>query len=41
VTAITPTRLDEYAKARLADGAARLTVNNELSALRPLRRRKC
>ena len=34
VTAITPTRLDEYAKTRLAEGAARQTVNNELSALR-------
>jgi integrase len=34
VTAITPTRLDEYAKARLKEGAARQTVNNELSALR-------
>ncbi len=34
VSAITPTRLDEYAKARLAEGAARQTVNNELSALR-------
>lgn len=34
VTRITPTRLDEYARARLADGVARQTVNNELSALR-------
>src|SRR5260370_7779031 len=34
VTQVTPTRLDEYAKARLAEGAARQTVNNELSALR-------
>jgi integrase len=34
VTAITPLRLDEYAQARLAEGAARQTVNNELSALR-------
>jgi len=34
VSAITPTRLDEYAKARLAEGAARQTVNNELAALR-------
>ena len=34
VTELTPTRLDEYAKARLKDGAARQTVNNELSALR-------
>jgi integrase len=34
VTAITPSRLDEYAKARLAAGAARQTVNNELSVLR-------
>jgi integrase len=34
VLAITPTRLDEYAKARLAEGAARQTVNNELATLR-------
>src|SRR5207247_178595 len=34
VMAITPTRVDEYAKARLAEGAARQTVHNELSALR-------
>ncbi len=34
VTAVTPLRLDEYAKARLAEGAARQTVNNELAALR-------
>ena len=34
VTELTPTRLDAYAKARLAEGAARQTVNNELSALR-------
>ncbi len=34
VTAVTPLRLDEYAQARLAEGAARQTVNNELSALR-------
>lgn len=34
VTAVTPTRLDAYAEWRLADGAARQTVNNELSALR-------
>ncbi len=34
VTAVTPVRLDEYAKARLEEGAARQTVNNELSALR-------
>ncbi len=31
---VTPSRLDEYAAARLAEGAARQTVNNELSALR-------
>ncbi len=31
---VTETRLDEYAKARLAEGAARQTVNNELAALR-------
>jgi integrase len=29
-----PTRLDEYAKARLAQGATRQTINNELSTLR-------
>lgn len=34
VTAVTETRLDKYAEARLAEGAARQTVNNELSALR-------
>src|SRR5216683_6503278 len=34
VTVVTPLRLDEYAKARLAEGAARQTVNNELAALR-------
>src|SRR5712692_4535970 len=34
VTQVTPPRLDEYAKARLKEGAARQTVNNELSALR-------
>ena len=34
VTVVTPIRLDEYAKARLAEGAARQTVNNELAALR-------
>jgi len=34
VTAVTPSRLDEYATARLKEGAARQTVNNELSALR-------
>jgi len=34
VTAVTPTQLDQYAKARLAEGAARQTINNELSALR-------
>ena len=34
VTHVTPLQLDEYAKARLAEGAARQTVNNELSALR-------
>ncbi len=31
---VNPTRLDAYAKARLAAAAARQTVNNELSALR-------
>lgn len=31
---ITPTRLDDYAKTRLVEGAARQTVNNELAALR-------
>jgi integrase len=34
VTAITPTRLDDYAQSRLKDGAARQTINTELSALR-------
>jgi len=34
VTQVTPLRLDEYAKARLAGDAKRQTVNNELSALR-------
>ena len=34
VIAITPTRLDQYAKARLTEGAARQTVNNELATLR-------
>jgi integrase len=34
VTAVTETRLDEYSAHRLAQGAARQTVNNELSALR-------
>jgi len=34
VTAVSEVRLDEYARARLAAGAARATVNNELSALR-------
>jgi len=34
VTAVTPVRLDEYARARLQASAARQTVNNELSALR-------
>jgi len=34
VTELTPTRLDDYAKKRLAEGAKRQTVNNELSALR-------
>jgi integrase len=34
VTALSPTRLDQYADKRLAEGAARQTVNNELSALR-------
>jgi integrase len=34
VTAVTAVRLDEYARARLQSGAARQTVNNELSALR-------
>jgi len=31
---LTPTRRDEYAVTRLAEGASRQTVNNELSALR-------
>jgi integrase len=31
---VTPTRLDAYAKTRLAEGAARATLNNELAALR-------
>ena len=34
VTAISGVRLDDYATARLAAGAARQTVNNELSVLR-------
>jgi integrase len=34
VTAVSAVRLDEYARARLQSGAARQTVNNELSALR-------
>ena len=34
VTAITPTRLDDYAEARLKKGAARQTINTELSTLR-------
>jgi len=34
MTELTLTQLDEYAKARLKEGAARQTVNNELSALR-------
>src|SRR5712691_10585653 len=34
VTVVTPSRLDDYAKARLKEGAARQTVNNELAALR-------
>jgi len=34
VIAITPTRLDQYAKARLTERAARQTVNNELATLR-------
>lgn len=34
VSEITPTRIDDYAKARLAEGAARQTANNELAALR-------
>ncbi len=34
VTAVTPTRLDAYAQARLKDGAARQTVNTEFSTLR-------
>jgi integrase len=34
VTAITPTRLGAYAEARLTDGAARQTINTELSTLR-------
>src|SRR6266576_2911454 len=34
VTQVTTPRLDEYAKSRLVEGAARQTVNNELSALR-------
>src|SRR5207245_1432206 len=34
VVAITGVRLDDYARARLKAGAARQTVNNELSALR-------
>lgn len=34
VTAITPTRLDDYAQSRLQDGAARQTVSLELSTLR-------
>ncbi len=34
VTAVTPTRLDEYATERLAQGAKRQTINTELSALR-------
>lgn len=34
VTDVTPLRLDAYATARLAEGAARQTVNTELSALR-------
>src|SRR5439155_10931297 len=34
VPAITPTRLDDYAAARLQAGAARQTANNELSGLR-------
>jgi len=34
VTAITPTRLDDYAQSRLKDGAARQTINTELSSLR-------
>jgi hypothetical protein len=31
---VTGVRLDDYAAGRLAEGAARQTVNNELSALR-------
>jgi integrase len=34
VTAVTPMKLDAYAKWRLSQGAARQTINNELSALR-------
>jgi integrase len=34
VTHVTAVRIDEYAKARLGEGAARQTVNNELAALR-------
>ncbi len=34
VTVVSEVRLDEYATKRLAEGAARATVNNELSALR-------
>ena len=34
VTDVTPLRLDAYAQSRLAEGAARQTVNNELSVLR-------
>ena len=31
---VTPARLDDYARARIDEGAARQTVNNELAALR-------
>src|SRR4029077_5579600 len=34
VTVVTPMRLDEYAKSRLAEGAAIQTVNNERAVLR-------
>lgn len=34
VIAVTETRLDDYTRSRLAEGAARQTVKNELSALR-------
>ncbi len=34
VVEVTGVRLDDYATARLAEGAARQTINNELSALR-------